>query len=94
MIAHQWFPGLSIQGVLRIPAGTVDASATRGIKYDRPERHVVNTPFGQLEITAGDWVIKHPSGNYYVLKDVDYYGPRTKKSWMYCVVNKLKDAIR
>lgn len=71
MQAVRWFPGIVVEGVLRLPAGTIDASKTRGIRYDRPERYVVNTPFAQVEITEGDWVVTYPSGNRYVLKDVD-----------------------
>ena len=72
MRAEQWWPGKTVTGVVRLPAGTIDASKTRGIKFERPERHVVNTPTAQLELAPGDWVITYPSGNRYVLKDIDF----------------------
>ena len=94
MKAVQWFPGKKIDGVLRIPAGTVDASKTRGIKFERPERHVVNTPFGQLEIGAGDWIIRYPSGALYVFKDADYDGLRSRASTIHGIVEKIKSVAR
>lgn len=83
MKAVQWFPGKKVDGVLRIPAGRVDQSATRGIIFDRPERHVVNTPFGQAELGAGDWVVTYPSGNRYAVKDEDYSTPKRASLWRF-----------
>lgn len=79
MKAIQWFPSVHIDGVLRLPAQTIDTSATRGITFKRAERHVVNTATAQIELAPGDWVLTYPSGNQYVMKDVDY-APRTAET--------------
>lgn len=66
--AVQWQHGKDISGVLRIPATRVDATATRGIIFDRPERHVVNTLEGQLDVSPGDWIITGVKGEKYPVK--------------------------
>lgn len=71
--AVQWFPGKKVDGVLRIPASRVDQSATRGIVFDRPERHVVNTPIGQWEVAQGNWVVTEPNGERMVYDDTHFY---------------------
>lgn len=63
--AIQWFPEVDIPGVLRIPANKVDMSGARGIIVDRPERHVVNTHHGQIELAHGDWIITGLNGEKY-----------------------------
>lgn len=63
--ADQWFPGRQILGVERIPANKVDLSKTRGIIVDRPERHVVNTLAGQMDVCIGDWIVVGIFGERY-----------------------------
>lgn len=64
--AEQWFPGKQIDGVLRIPGGKVDASKTRGIVFDRPERHVINCFGMQVELAPGDYVVQSLVGMFKV----------------------------
>lgn len=66
--AERWFPGKQVDGVLRMPPQRVDLSATRGILINRPERHVCNTLYGQLEISAGDWIVTGVEGEKYPVK--------------------------
>lgn len=81
------FMGVPFEGILHQKAQRVDLANTRGIIFDRPERYIVNTPFGQMEIGAGDWVLTFPNGNTYVMKDVDmieaFANPKSKwwKRW-------------
>lgn len=65
------FMGVPFEGILHQKAQRVDLANTRGIIFDRPERYIVNTPGGQIEIGPGDWVVEFPSGNRYVIKDAD-----------------------
>lgn len=60
------------EGIIRLPARTVDLSQTRGIKFDRPTCFAVNTPVGQIEIVHGDWVVTCLTGSQYVLREADY----------------------
>lgn len=63
--AEQWFPGRDIEGVLRIPANKVDLSKTRGIIIDRPQRYVINTMEGQMDVCIGDWIVTGVFGEKY-----------------------------
>lgn len=76
------FMGVPFEGILHQKAQRVDAGNTRGIIFDRPERHIVNTPFGQMEICAGDWVIELRAGSRYVIKDAHIHEFfETPKKW-------------
>lgn len=86
----QWFPERKVDGVLRIPASRVDQSATRGIIFDRPERYVVSTPYGQAEIGAGDWLVIYPSGNMYVMKDEDMTNKLQRATIVHRIVQKIR----
>lgn len=55
--AIQWLGDLSIGMVRRIPPSKVDLSATRGIIVDRRERFVLDTDYGTLDLSIGDWII-------------------------------------
>jgi len=70
MIKKRQFNGVPFPGILYQKAQRVDAPE-RGISYSRPDRYLVNTPTGQLEIGQGDWVVAMPSGSLYVVKDAD-----------------------
>lgn len=63
--AEQWFPGREVEGVTRISANRVDLSKTRGIIVDRPERHVINTVEGQIDVCVGDWIVTGVFGDRY-----------------------------
>jgi hypothetical protein len=79
--AVQWSLGKVVEGVHRIPANKVDLSKTRGIIVDRPERYVVNTLEGQMEVTEGDWIVTGIKGEIYPVKDAIFkltYEPVTK----------------
>ena len=69
-VRKRQFLGVAFPGILHQKAQKVDAPE-RGISFHRPERWVVNTPMGQLEVCQGDWVLEAPSGNRYVIKDCD-----------------------
>ena len=83
MIVKRRFMGTPFEGILHQKAQRVDMGNTRGIIFDRPERFIVNTPGGQIEIGAGDWVVECPSGNRYVIKDTDItaLSQPSKKWW-------------
>lgn len=66
--AEQWFPGLDVPGVRHLKANRVDLSQTRGILVDRPERHVVDTRYGEAQLAPGDWVITGIDGERYPCK--------------------------
>lgn len=67
--AYQWFPGmLDTPGVRHVAANRVDLTKTRGILIDRPARYVVDTQHGEVQLEAGDWIIKGISGEYYPCK--------------------------
>lgn len=70
MINKRQFLGVPFRGILHQKAQRVDAPE-RGISYHRNERWVVNTPFGQVEIVQGDWLLELPTGRLYVIKDAD-----------------------
>lgn len=63
--AEQWFPGKEVEGVRRIPAHRADLTKTRGIFIDRPERHVVDTLSGPVDVAFGDWIITGVMGEKY-----------------------------
>lgn len=72
MIKKRQFLGvLPFTGVIHQTPQRVDMTATRGIIWERPERFMANTPFGQMEIGKGDWVLYFPRGAVYVVKDAD-----------------------
>lgn len=81
-VTRRQFLGVPFPGILHQKAQRVDAPE-RGISFNRPERFVVNTPNGQIEIVQGDWVLEMPSGARYVVKnpDVDAMGAPKKKWW-------------
>lgn len=82
MIRKQQFNGVPFNGIIHQTAQRVDMGNTRGIVFNRPERYIVNTPVGQLEITNGDWLVEFTPGRYYVIRAVDMVGvPQPKKSW-------------
>jgi len=64
------FRGIPFRGIIHQKAQRVEAPE-RGISFNRPERFVVNTPIGQLEVSRGDWILEFSSGNLYVIKDID-----------------------
>ncbi len=75
--AYQWFAGLGASpGVRRVPAHEVNYSAKdangketgRGIIHEAPERFVVDTLEGPLQVSEGDWIIKGVKGEYYPCK--------------------------
>lgn len=78
MLRKKQFTGLPFPGILHQKAQHVSAPE-RGISFERPERYVVNTPFGQQQIAHGDWLVIFPSGNCYVFKDVDIVIVEPKK---------------
>lgn len=82
MLKKTQFTGKPFPGILHQVAQRVNVPE-RGIAYDRPERFVVNTPFGQMEITAGDWLVEFSGGNRYVFKPADMaaFRPLCKKPW-------------
>lgn len=65
--AQQWFPGRNIACVQRIPPTKVKIPE-RGIEVDRPERHVINTPEGQFDVTPGDYIVTGIQGEKYPVK--------------------------
>lgn len=82
MIKKRQFIGVPFEGILHQKAQRVDMGNTRGIVFDRPERYVVNTPVGQLEIGLGDWVVEFIPGRLYVIRNVDMSViPPVKKVW-------------
>ena len=84
MIKRQFWGILPFEGVLHQKAQRVDLGNTRGIVFDRPERWMVNTPIGQLEIYPGDWMVEFLPGRYYIVKDSDMAAmaqPAKKKRW-------------
>lgn len=92
--AEQWRPGRLIAGVLKIPASLVDQSATRGIIFDRPERHVVKTEFGQAELADGDWVVSGKHGELYVFKDIVFFSYFESTSWVSRIVSVIKGVLK
>jgi len=83
MIKKKQFLGVPFPGILHQKAQEVDYISTRGIKFTRPERFIVNTPVGQHEIGAGDWVVEFPGNRLYVIKDkdIDALDFNEKKWW-------------
>lgn len=69
-VTRRQFLGVPFPGILHQKPQRVDAPE-RGISFSRPERFVVNTPNGQVEICQGDWVLELPSGARYVVKNND-----------------------
>lgn len=59
------FPGIIFQKAQRVSA------PDRGIFFERPDRFLVNTPVGQLEINQGDWVVEFSPGRLYIIRDED-----------------------
>lgn len=85
MIRKKQFTGIPFPGILHQKAQRVDVPA-RGISYERPERYIVNTPFGQLEIMPGDWMVTFPGGNVYVIRSEDIKAleaPPNKQWWKF-----------
>lgn len=85
MLKNKQFNGQLFPGVIHQKAQRVNVPE-RGIIYDRPERYVVNTSFGQMEIAVGDWFVEFPSGNCYVFKPADmatlgYQPAKPKNKW-------------
>ena len=83
MIKMRQFTGNPFDGILYQTAQRVSAPE-RGIVFNRPERYIVNTPFGQMEICKGDWLIEVITGNRYVIKDADimYFSKiKPSKKW-------------
>lgn len=70
--AQQWEPSIEMDGVRRIPANRVDLSKTRGILIDRPERHVAMTTFGDIELSARNWVVVFEGGVRTVFKHEEF----------------------
>lgn len=56
-------------GVVRLPPMTVDARERRGITYDTPARHIINTLEGQMQVNPGDWVVTGIKGERYPVRD-------------------------
>lgn len=92
----QWFPERHTEGVLLIPASKVDLSATRGIVYDRPERYVIDTPFGRVELMAGDWIGRTVNGNVYTFRDEDIleHHTRERATLIYRLSNRIRGALK
>jgi hypothetical protein len=69
--AYQFFPGmLDTPGVRHIPAHVInmtgkDGGKNRGITHEAPERWVIDTLEGAMEVKAGDWVITGVKGERY-----------------------------
>lgn len=76
------FTGIPFEGIIYQAAQRVNAPE-RGVSFNRPNRYVLSTPVGQVEISIGDWVIYMPSG-LYVIKDADIFalsGASSRKWW-------------
>ena len=67
--AEQFFPDKPVEGVRKVPRRTVDATRTRGIIYDTPERYEIDTLEGTMVVEPGDWIIKGVVGERYPCKD-------------------------
>lgn len=70
MISKRQFTGKPLPGIIFQKAQRVEAPG-RGIVFDRPDRYLVNTPVGQLEIGIGDWVVEFVAGRQYVIRSQD-----------------------
>lgn len=66
--AEQWFPGRMIEGARFQPGHRVDLSKTRGIQVDRPDRWVVDTLEGPVDLAPGDFIITGITGEHYPCK--------------------------
>lgn len=82
-LTRRQFNGVPFDGIIHQLAQRVDMGNTRGIVFDRPERFVVNTPVGQIEIGHGDWVVEFMPGRSYVIRNPDMVerGNPKKKRW-------------
>lgn len=76
------FNGVTFGGIIFQKAQTVNEPA-RGISFERPDRFLLTTPYGQLEVNKGDWVVEMPSGNHYLIKDSDIaaLGQTSNRKW-------------
>jgi hypothetical protein len=81
MLRKRQFNGVPFDGILHQKAQRIDMGNTRGIVFDRPERHLVNTPVGQLEIWPGDWVVEFVAGRLYVVKNDDILAHAPARKW-------------
>lgn len=79
MLTKKQFKGVPFSGIIHQKAQRVDMGNTRGIIFDRPERYIVNTPVGQLEIAYGDWLVEFVPGRHYVIKNADINGAEQPK---------------
>lgn len=84
MVKKRQFLGIAFDGIIHQKAQHVDMTSTRGIVWNRPECYMVNTPLGQLQIYAGDWLLELPTGVLYVIRSVDiehFFKQPIKKWW-------------
>lgn len=82
MIIKRQFNSVPFNGVIHQMAQRVSAPE-RGIVFNRPERYLVKTPFGHLEIGFGDWLVDVDNGSTYVIKsyDIHFFGTRRVSLW-------------
>jgi hypothetical protein len=69
-LSKRQFNGVPFDGIIFQKAQRVSAP-DRGIYFERPDRYLVNTPVGQLEISQGDWVVEFSPGRMYIIRGED-----------------------
>lgn len=79
MLTKRQFTGKPFDGIIHQKAQRVEAPG-RGIVFDRPDRYIVNTPVGQLEIGVGDWVVEFLPSRRYVIRAEDMAAPQPQQN--------------